>query len=88
MKLLSFKYGCFSKENYSNPIFFVFVYNILFALYLLLNVSVTRFNGQGRLQDKSNDGKYGIGHAHTAAQAGEVFAISGNHLDMLTTALL
>ena len=27
-------------------------------------------------------------NVHTAAQAGEVFVISGNHLDMLTTALL
>ena len=27
-------------------------------------------------------------NVHTAAQAGEVFAIFGNHLDMLTTALL
>ena len=87
-KLLNFKYGCFSKENYSKLVFFVFVYSFLFALYLLLNVSVTGFNGQGRLQDKSNDGRYGIGHVHTAAQEGEVFAISGNHLDILITALL
>ena len=27
-------------------------------------------------------------NVHTAAQTGKVFAISGNHLDMLTTALL
>ena len=47
-------------------LFVVFVYSFLFALYLLLNVSFTGFNGQGRLQDKSNDGTYGIGHVQCA----------------------
>ena len=47
-------------------LFVAFEYSFLFVLYLLLNVSVTGFNGQGRLQDKSNDGRYSIGHVQCA----------------------
>ena len=67
---------------------FVYSFDLLYIYFSMLALLDSTVRGVCRTRAMMEDMVLAMCNVHTAAEAGEVFAISGNHLDMLTTALL